>query len=116
MVHSIRRNRVETANQEKAIAELQTQNPQLKNKLKFLKLAGKTKTMMSRKPYRPLLIDIGTLDKAYIIVEKGLLHDKEPKKCDIFFSECNITQCYKCQGYGHIAVTCGKPQTRAYCA
>ncbi len=33
MVHSVRTNRVETANKEKAIAELQAQNPQLKNKV-----------------------------------------------------------------------------------
>jgi hypothetical protein len=50
------------------------------------------------------------------MVEEGLLHDKEPKKCEIYVSECNITQCYKCQGYGHIAVTCRKPHTCANCA
>jgi hypothetical protein len=33
MVHSVRTNRVKRANQEKAIAELQPQNPQLKNKV-----------------------------------------------------------------------------------
>jgi hypothetical protein len=26
-----------------------------------------------------------------------------------------MTQCYKCQGYGHIAVLCRKPQTCANC-
>ncbi len=38
MVHAVGTNRIETANQEKALAELQAQNPQLKDKIKFLKL------------------------------------------------------------------------------
>ncbi len=38
MVHAVRTNRNETANQEKALAELQAQNPQLKDKVKFQKL------------------------------------------------------------------------------
>jgi hypothetical protein len=116
MVHSVRTNRVKTADQEKAIAELQAQNPQLKNKVKFLKLTWKTKTLKSGKPYGPLLTDVETPDEANIMVEEGLLHGKEPKECEIFGSECNMTQCYKCQGYGHIAVTCRKPQTCANCA
>jgi hypothetical protein len=31
MVHAVRTNRIETANQEKVLAKLQAQNPQLKN-------------------------------------------------------------------------------------
>jgi hypothetical protein len=38
MVHAVRANRIETANQEKALAEQQALNPQLKDKVKFLKL------------------------------------------------------------------------------
>jgi hypothetical protein len=39
------------------------------------------------------------------MVEEGLLHNHELKKCDIFNSGSNMTQCYKCQDYHHIAVT-----------
>ncbi len=35
MVHAVRTNRIETANQEIALAELQAQNLQLKDKVKF---------------------------------------------------------------------------------
>jgi hypothetical protein len=38
MVHAVRTNRIKTPNQEQAIAKRQAQNPQLKNKVKFLKL------------------------------------------------------------------------------
>ncbi len=39
MVHAVRTNRIKTANQEMALAELQAQNPQLKDKVKFMKLS-----------------------------------------------------------------------------
>jgi hypothetical protein len=39
MAHAVRTNRIDTANLEKAAAELQAQKPQLKDKVKFLKLA-----------------------------------------------------------------------------
>ncbi len=68
IVHSVRTNKVETANQEKAIAELQAQNSQLKDKVKFLKLSWKTKILKSGKLYGPLLIDMGTPDEANILV------------------------------------------------
>jgi hypothetical protein len=37
IAHAVRTNRVEMANQENALAELQAQNPQLKNIVKVLK-------------------------------------------------------------------------------
>ncbi len=58
-----------------------------------MKLTWKTKTLKSGKPYKPLLIDVGAPDEANIVVEEGLLHDHEPKECEIFVSECNMTQC-----------------------
>jgi hypothetical protein len=45
MVQAVRTYRIATANQEKAIAELQAQNLQLKDKVKFLKLTWKHKML-----------------------------------------------------------------------
>jgi hypothetical protein len=41
MVHTVRTHKIETANQEKALAELQAQNSQLKDMVNFFKLAWK---------------------------------------------------------------------------
>jgi hypothetical protein len=38
IIDAVRTNKIETANQEQALAELQALNPQLKDKVKFLKL------------------------------------------------------------------------------
>jgi hypothetical protein len=64
MVHAMRTNRTESANQEKALAELQAQNLQLKDKVKFLKLTWKLKTLKVGKLHGPLLIDVGTPEEA----------------------------------------------------
>jgi hypothetical protein len=41
MAHSVRKNRIDTKNQQKAPAELQAQNPQLNGRVKFLRVAWK---------------------------------------------------------------------------
>ncbi len=53
----------------------------------------------------PLLIDMGTIEIANTLVSDCLIHDHEPKFCNLFHSKCNMTQLYKCWAYGHIAMT-----------
>jgi hypothetical protein len=95
MVHAVRTNRIETANQEKALAELQAQNPQLKDKVKFLKLTWKRKTLKAGKLHGPLLIDVGTPEEVTTLVLESLVHNHELKNCELFYSECIMTQCIK---------------------
>jgi hypothetical protein len=49
MAQSVRADRVEVANQEKALTELQAQNPELKGKVKFLKVAWQKRTLKDGK-------------------------------------------------------------------
>jgi glutathione S-transferase len=91
MAHSVRTNRIETENQEKAIAELQAQNPQLKNKVKFIKVTWMKKTLKKGRLHGQLLIDVGTPEEADTLVHEGLLHNHELKNCELFHSECKMT-------------------------
>ncbi len=84
MAHSVRTNRINTKNQQEALAELQAQNPQLKGKVKFLRVAWKKKTLKDGKLSGPLLIDVGTPEEANTLVSDGLIHDHEPKFCELF--------------------------------
>jgi hypothetical protein len=61
MVHAVRTNRIETTNQEQDLAELQAQNPQLKDYVKFLKLTRQKRTLRNGKLHGLLLIDVGPL-------------------------------------------------------
>jgi hypothetical protein len=106
MAHAVRTNRIEVANQEKALAELQAQNPLLKGKVKFLRVAWQKRTLKDGKLHGPLLINVGTPEEANTLVTEGLVHDHDLKNCAVFHSDCQMTLCFKCEGYGHIAVTC----------
>jgi hypothetical protein len=116
MAHGVRTNRIDVKNQQKALAELQAQNPQLKSKVKFLKVAWRKLTLRDGKLSELLLIDVGTPEEANTLVLEGLIHDHEPKNYEIFHSECIMTQCYKCWAYGNIAMACKKRQTCGNCA
>ncbi len=79
-------------------------------------MAWKKKTPKDGKLNGPLLIDVGTPEEANVLVPEGLVHDHEPRNCEIFHSECNMTQCYNCWANSHIAMTCRKTQTCGNCA
>ncbi len=96
MAQSVKINRIDTKNQEKALAELQAQNPQLKGKAKFLRVAWMKSTLKDGKLYGRLLIDVETPEDAHSLVSEGLVHDHEQKYCKLFHSKCNMPQCYKC--------------------
>ncbi len=72
-----------TANQEKVPAELQARNPQLKDKVKNLKLTWKQKTLKANKQHEPLLIDVGTSEEANTLDLEGLIHENELKNSSI---------------------------------
>jgi hypothetical protein len=56
-------------------------------------VAWKKKTLKDGKLHGPLLINVGTPDEANTLVSEGLVHNYEPKNCEIFQTECIMTQC-----------------------
>jgi hypothetical protein len=69
------------------------------------------KTLKDEHLHRPLLYEVRITEEVNSLVHKGLLHDHELKNCELFYSECKMTQCYKCCQYSHIVLTCRQPQT-----
>jgi hypothetical protein len=96
MAHRVRTNRTNNNNQQKALAELQAHNFQLKGRVRFLKVAWRKTTLKDGKLYGPHLIDMGTSEEANTTVSEGLVHDHEPGNFRFFHSEYIMTQCYKC--------------------
>jgi hypothetical protein len=116
IAYGARTNRIEVTNQEKALAELQAQNPLLKGKVKFFRVAWQKRTLRYGKLAGTLFIYVETPEEANTFVTKGLVHDHDLKNCKLFHRECQMTLCFKCQGYGHIAAACRKEQTCGICA
>jgi hypothetical protein len=116
MAHSVQVSRVDPKEQAKSIPSLEAQNLRLKTRVKFLRVAWRSKTLKLRKTHGSLLIEEGSLEEANILVEEGLVHDGQLHDCVLFIEECNVTLCFHCQGYGHIAKTCKGKRTCGFCA
>jgi hypothetical protein len=54
----------------------------------------------------PLLLEVSIHSEANILVEEGLVHEGQLHDCELFYSECKLTECFRCRHYGHIAKQC----------
>jgi hypothetical protein len=106
MAHAARTSRVDPAEQAKSLSDLEAQNPSWEGKVKILRIAWCMKTLKERKTHGHLLLKVGTPSKANMLVQEGLLYNGELKDCELFHGDCNLTQCFRCQHYGHIAKQC----------
>jgi hypothetical protein len=70
IARSLRTNRVDTENKQRAPAELQAQNPQLKGKVKFLRVVWKKKTLKDSKLSRPFLIKVIASEDANMLISE----------------------------------------------
>ncbi len=116
MAHAVRTSRVDLDEQAKSISDLEAQNPSLKGKVKILRVAWRSKTLKEQKSHGPLLLEVGTPGEANILVQEGLLHEGELKDCELFHGDCNLTECFRCRRYGHIAKRCYGKLACGYCA
>jgi hypothetical protein len=116
LAHAVRTCRVDPAEQAESISDLEAQNPSLKGKVKILHVAWRLRTLKERKLHGPLLLEVGTPSEANIFVQEGLLHDGELKDCELFHGDCNLTQCFRCQHYGHTPKQCHSKLACGFCA
>jgi hypothetical protein len=77
MAHSVTTNNIYTKNWQKAIVELQVQNPQLKGKNKFIRVTWKKKTLKNGRLSGLLLIGVETLEEANTLISDGLAHNQQ---------------------------------------
>ena len=50
------------------------------------------------------------------IIRRGLVSNFAIHLAEYYSPESRLTQCFKCQGYGHVAPVCRKAETCGYCA
>jgi hypothetical protein len=97
MVHALKFSRVDQKEQAKSISNLESQNLYLKSWVKILHVSWHLKTLKRGKMHGLLLLEVKTPGEAIILVQEGLLHDGEPKDCELFIEDCSLTQCFKYQ-------------------
>lgn len=50
------------------------------------------------------------------LITEGLLEDYEMKHCERFSGDCQVTQCFNCQQYGHVLKACRNTAKCGHCA
>ena len=114
MAHGIRVARVNTTNQASAIVEIERQNRALHPGLKIERVSW-PKTVEG-KPVSTLHLDLFCPMAANRLLEKGLLEDLCAHTCEVFNQAAHLTQCFRCQAYGHVARACKSMAKCAHCA
>jgi hypothetical protein len=115
-VHSVKVDSFDTTKQEQGIQRIYDQNPAIKGKVQILRFHWRRHVLRQKKAWSALLIDIATPQGGNNLIEEGLVLDGELKDVELFDALCLVTRCYNCQGYGHSARFCRRPQRCGHCA
>jgi hypothetical protein len=114
--HYTRVKAINDRDQLQAIAEIVKANQRLHPSLAITRIAWTKRTIEQGKTYGSLILVTECIDTANQLITRGLVHEGEIKLCERFIKEARITQCVRCQGYGHIAKFCKANATCAHCA
>ena len=114
--HGVKVRNIDTANQAQAIEHLYRCNACLHANLKITKVSWLARAIKEKKAFSSLRIEVETPDMANRLISQGLLEKYEMKQYKRFSGEGRITQCFKCQRYGHVAKSCRNEITCGHCA
>ena len=104
--HGVRTEALDASNQEKCIETLRNANQKLHPGLEITRVAWPKKTINGKQRYGSLIIETLSIEQANRIITHGIVQEGEIKDCDRFIKEARVTQCVKCQEFGHIARFC----------
>ena len=88
------------------------------NNIKVIKVATLTKRIKNAEaPTHSIVILTNSPEEANNIINDGLkTQDGRIHEAKRYIPQCQIKQCYKCQGYGHRAMVCTRPAKCGKCA
>lgn len=107
---------IDAASQERVIAEFKKANKELHQDLDIAKVAWPKRAINADKSWTSLYIEVISAETANRLITEGFLDEGECKERERFCHDCQLSQCYKCQQYGHIAARCNKAARCGHCA
>lgn len=116
IAHGVRVASLDVKDQKAGIASIYTQNPALKGVVTVVRIGWSHKTIKQGKRTAPLFLGIAEPEQANLLIEQGLLLGAEFHDCEIFCGDCQVTQCFRCQSYGHTAKHCQNVVRCGHCA
>ena len=87
------------------------------NKVKIHKIAPlKRKVKNPNASTQSIVVHVDSLEEADECIEGGIIIEHRIHRAERYMPQCQITQCFNCQGYGHKAAVCKKPPRCGKCA
>ena len=115
LIHSMKKR--ECQDSDNTIAELYQTNPRLQEAgVRILKAIFQKKTLASDKSAGPLLITVSEPEHANEMVRQEINWRYQAHHCELFEGNAKPTQCFKCQGFGHMAIHCRHAQRCGFCS
>ena len=72
--------------------------------------------MVEGKWYSTLLVDTLCPEAANQLIDEGMLENLQVHTCEAYNRATQLTQCFQCQVYGHVARVCKGAEKCTYCA
>jgi hypothetical protein len=114
--HGVRIEPLDASNQKQCIETLRNANQKLHPGLDITRIAWPKRILEGKQRYGSLIIDTSSIEQANRLISQGIIHEGEIKYCDRFIREARVTQCVKCQQFGHIARFCKNTTCCGRCA
>jgi hypothetical protein len=65
--------------------------------------------------FAPLIIEVDSAEQANRLINEGVVIGFDLKSVERYDASCRITQCFKCQKYGHISTICANAEKCGHC-
>jgi hypothetical protein len=69
-----------------------------------------------KKEFTPLVIEVDNAEQANRLINEGIVMGYDLKMVERYDASCRITQCFKCQKYGHISSVCANTEICGHCS
>ena len=111
LAHSVLLRDFDARQQEQTIKRIYESDRRLRKAgVEILRVHWPRRSLRSGRTHGALIIDTASPEQANWLIEEGFLWRSELRQCELFHGACNLTQCFKCQKYGHTAKHCRSRQ------
>ena len=114
LVHGVRVADYPRSAGEKNARRIETENNRLHPglKIKDVRWLGYVE---GEKEYASLILRVDSASQANRLIKEGVVMRYDLKNAETYDPKCRVTQCFKCQQYGHISPECMSQQRCGFC-
>jgi hypothetical protein len=113
IIHGVKMEKYPLDAWEKHARSIEKENIKLSPDLRIQGMRWLRRT--NKKEYAPLVIEVNSAEQANRLVNEGVVMGCDLKIVKRYDTSCRITQCFKCQKYGHISSVCSNKEKCGHC-